>query len=153
MKRFVLACALLAALAGCGSDPSVTPVPEGALMAIQTRGGLCAPGACESTVLVERDGLVHLTAKPPNELGVVPAEQLAELEHQIAVADYDEIRSHPFTGFCPTAFDGQEIVFEFAGPAGPERIESCQVEIHYASPLFSAVVAAVGTFVAIPTGE
>ena len=119
-------------------------------MAVTTRGGLCAPGTCNATTLVERDGLVHISTKPPNQLGVVPADKLAALEQQIAVADYEEIRSHPFTGTCPTAFDGLELVYEFNAPAGIELIESCQVEIDYESPLFSAVVDAIGAFGAIP---
>jgi hypothetical protein len=153
MKVLLIGAAVLVLLAGCASDPTITPVPEGALMAVQTRGGFCPAGACETTILVERDGLVHQAAKPPNNLGLVPAEALAELEQQILAADYEEIRSHPFTGFCPTAFDGQELIFEFAGPEGPERIESCRVEVDYSSPLFSAVAAAVGTYVALPVGE
>ena len=100
-----------------------------------------------STIYVERDGLIHMAAKPPDELGIVPAEAMAELERQIAQADFAELRSHPFTGMCPTAVDGQELVFEFATASGVERIESCQVEVDYSSPLFSAVVNAVGRFV------
>src|SRR5262245_41793270 len=139
MKMVLLSGILLLTLAGCGSEASVTPVPEGALMAVITRGGMCAPPGCDTTVLVEWDGRVHLAAKPPNDLGVVPADELAGLQNQIATADFEEIRSHPFTGTCPTAFDGQEFVYEFNAPAGIERIESCQVAVDYSSPLFSAV--------------
>ena len=153
MKFLALSLILLATLVGCGSDPSTTPAPEGAMMAVITRGGMCPAGACENTILVERDGLVHLAAKPPNQLGVVPAEELSALEQQISTVDYDELRSHPFTGTCPTAFDGQEFVYEFNAPAGIERIESCQTAVDYSSPLFSAVAAAIGTFVALPLGE
>ena len=153
MKLLWLTAVVLATFVGCGSDPSVTPVPEGPLMAVTTRGGLCAPGTCNATTFVERDGLVHISTKPPNRLGVVAADKLTELAHQIAIADYDEIRSHPFAGTCPTAVDGWEIVFDFAGPRGPETIESCQVQVDYSSPLFSAVVAAIGEFGAIPATE
>ena len=120
-------------------------------MAVQSRGGMCIEGACESTIYVERSGLVHQAAKPPNELGIVPADALAELEQQIATTDFNELRSHPFTGMCPTAVDGQELVFEFATADGVERIESCQIEVDYSTPLFGAVVNAVGQFVGLPT--
>ena len=153
MKMLLVAATLMLTLVGCGSDPSVTPVPEGALMAVISRGGLCAPPGCDTTVLVEWDGRVHLAAKPPNDLGVVPADKLAELQNQIATADFAQIRSHPFTGFCPTSFDGQEVVFEFNAPAGIERIESCQVEVDYDAPLFKAVVDAVGSYAVLVTSE
>ena len=51
---------------------------------------------------------------------------------------------------CPTAYDGQELVFEFGAPAGVERVESCMVDIDWSAPLFVAVRAAVGTFVSLP---
>jgi len=116
-------------------------------MAVQSRGGMCIEGACESTIYVERNGLVHMAAKQPNELGIVPAEAMAELERQIALANFDELLSHSFTGTCPTAVDGQELVFEFATADGVQRIESCQVEVDYSTPLFAAVVNAVGQFI------
>jgi hypothetical protein len=122
-------------------------------MAVQTRGGMCPAGACETTYYVERDGLVHVSAKPPNQLGVVPAEELAALVQAIDTTDFDEVRSHPFTGTCPTAFDGQELVFEFATGNGVERIESCRVAIDYSSPLFSAVANALGEYAGMATEE
>lgn len=63
------------------------------------------------------------------------------------------VRSHRFTGQCPTAFDGQEVVFEFAAPGGVKRIASCEVEIDYGTPLFAAVTNAVGPFISLPTNE
>jgi hypothetical protein len=132
-------------LASCNSIAGTTE-SEGALMAAQSRGGMCIEGMCETTIYLERNGLIHSAAKPPNELGIVPAETMAELEAQIAAADFDEIRSHPFTGTCPTAFDGQEVVFEFQTADGVERIESCQSAVDFASPLFKAVATAVGAY-------
>ena len=146
--RLVLLVALAALAAACNSGPAQTEV-EGTLMAVQTQGGMCMEGLCETTIYLESDGLVHVAAKPPNELGVVPADAMAQLKTQIAAADFDEIRSHPFTGTCPTAFDGAEVIFEFQTSEAVERIESCQTEVDYTSPLFSAVLAAVGGYVGL----
>jgi len=132
--------------AACSAVASTAPA-EGTLMAVQSRGGMCMEGMCETTIYLERDGLVHVAAKPPNELGMVPAETMAQLAAQIEAADFDEIRSHPFTGTCPTAFDGPEFIFEFQTADAVERIESCQTAVDFASPLFNAVVAAVGNYV------
>ena len=61
------------------------------------------------------------------------------------------LKSHPFTGECPTAYDGQEIAFEFGAPGGIERIATCEVEVDVGSPLFVAVSSALEPFVSLPT--
>ena len=61
------------------------------------------------------------------------------------------LKSHPFTGECPTAYDGQEIAFEFGAPGGIERIATCEVEVDVGSPLFAAVLSAIESFVSVPT--
>ena len=100
-------------------------------------------GPCGRTLIVERDGRVHQAAKPPNDLGVVEPDLLAELAQAIADADFAQIRSHPFTDTCPVAYDGTEIVVEFSTGEGTERIEGCQVAIDWASPPFSTIKVAL----------
>lgn len=130
--------------------PSATPDPAGVLLTVETRGGMCAPGPCGTSIFVERDGRVHVAAKPPNGLGIVSPDALAALDAQIQATDFAELESHPFTGECPTAYDGQEIVFEFAAPDRVHRIATCEVELDFDSPLFEAVAGAVGQFISLP---
>ena len=129
--------------------PTASPSPAGTLLTVETRGGLCPGGTCGMTIVVERDGRVHLAAKPPNDLGVVRADALSVLDEAIRTTDFAALRSHPFTGQCPTAFDGQEIIFEFGAPGGIERIATCEVEVDFSAPLFVAVTNAVVTFIAL----
>jgi hypothetical protein len=143
---------------GCTAEvptpsPTPSPVPSGVLLTVETRGGMCAEGPCGASVFVERDGRVHQAAKPPNDLGVVSEAELAALDEQIRTTDFAELRSHPFTGTCPTAYDGQEMVFEFGAPGGIERVASCEVEIDYDAPLFAAVSNALGPFMAFPGAQ
>jgi hypothetical protein len=128
------------------------PVPSGLLVTIETRGGMCVGGPCAGTVFLERDGHVHQAAKPPNDLGIVPAAALAALDAAIRATDFTALKSHPFSGQCPTAFDGQEIIFEFGAPGGVERISTCEVEVDFESPLFVAVSTALGSFVPLDGG-
>ena len=93
---------------------------------------------------------MHFASKPPNDLGMLSPELLATLNAEIEATDWAELVSHRFTGMCPTAYDGQEIVFEFATPDGVQHIASCEVEVDYESPLFTAVVEAVGAFMPLP---
>ncbi len=143
-----LACVLaVGLLAGCSLSGSAGTGP---LVTVELRGGNCVDGPCSTTVVLERDGRVHEAAKPPNELGQVPADQVAAIDAAIRLTDFAVLRSHPFTGECPTAYDGQEIVYEFSAPTGVERIESCQVDIDPGLPLFVAVATALAPFVPLP---
>ena len=87
----------------------------------------------------------------PATLGVLPAAQLAALDAAVRTTDFASMRSHKFTGQCPTAFDGQEFVFEFGAPGGTQQIATCSVAVDFGSPLFVAVSAALGPYLAIPT--
>jgi len=149
---FTLAVASLAAACAAVPPPPPVPVATGPLVSVETRGGMCVGGPCAGTVFVERDGSVHQAAKPPNDLGVVPPAALAALEAAIRTTDFASLKSHPFTGQCPTAFDGQEIIFEFETPAGVQRISTCEVDIDLGSPLFVAVSAALAPFIPLDGG-
>jgi hypothetical protein len=152
---FFLSVAVVAA--GCSPGAATTgpvasgPATTGALLTVETRGGLCVDGPCGAIVILERDGRVHAAAKPPNDLGTVPPGRLAALAALIRTTDFAALRSHRFTGECPTAFDGQEIVFAFGAPDGVQRIATCEVEVDFGHPLFVAVSTALGPFIPLPT--
>jgi hypothetical protein len=145
-----LAIAVAAVAAACSDGAIPIPIATGPLLTVETRGGECFAAPCGSTISVERDGRVHSAAKPPNDLGQVPPDQLAALDTAIKTTDFAILKGRPFTGECATAFDGQEFVFEFGAPGGPQRIASCEVEVDYGSPLFVAVSTALGPFVPLP---
>jgi hypothetical protein len=139
------AAAMATVAAGCGGVPLGGP-----LVTVELRGGECANGPCDTTVTLDRDGHVHSAAKPPNDLGTVSIDQLAALTTAIRITDFAEVKSHPFTGDCPTAVDGQEIVYEISTEAGPQRIASCEVDIDVGAPLFVAVANALGSYIPLP---
>ena len=136
-------------VAGC-AEPVASTAP-GALLTVQVRGGMCVSGPCDTMVVLERDGRVHGATKPPNVLGVVPAEQLKTLQTLIAASDFSAIKGQPFTRQCPAAFDGQEVVMEFATSAGVQHIATCEVDVDWGHPLFVALSAALGPFISLPT--
>jgi hypothetical protein len=142
----VVALALAIGTAACAG-----PAQSGALVTVQVRGGECAGGPCDTTVTLDRDGRVHGATKPPNDLGVVPPGQLEALQRLIAASDFASIKGQPFTGQCPTAFDGQEVVMEFATASGVQHIATCQVAVDWGHPLFVALSTALGPFIALPT--
>ena len=137
---------LVATLAvACGQAPtSRSPsVPPGPLVTIEVRGGECPQGACGQTTAIERDGRVHVTSPEPAELSTLAAPILESLTAEVESADFEALAARPFTGECPTAFDGQEIVFTFVAPSGTHRLASCEVEIDFRDPLFSVAMDAV----------
>jgi hypothetical protein len=151
MPRLPWPLALVAALslAACTTGSIVIP-GTGPLVTVQMRGGMCPEAMCDNTVILDRDGRVHSAAKPPNDLGRVPAEAMSSLTAAIATTDFAAIRSNPFTGECPIAFDGQELIFEFAVGASTQRIASCEVDIDWGHPLFVAVGVALGAWIPMP---
>lgn len=110
-------------------------------MVVSLRGGECPQGLCESTTVIERSGRVHRTAPEPVELGSARPDLLEILAIAIDAADYEAIRSVPFSGECPVNFDGQETIFDFHADGRVERIASCETEIDPNAPLFAAVEA------------
>ena len=136
------------ALAGCNSN---VPLPlVGPIVTVQMRGGMCPEAMCDNTVVLERNGKVHSAAKPPNDLGRVDGQALAALSAAIQATDWATLKAHPFTGECPIAFDGQELIFEFSVGTGTQRIASCEVEIDWGHPLFVAAGVALGQWVPFP---
>lgn len=144
--------ALVSACATSGSGSLTVPLPvaNGPLLTVESRGGECMAGPCGSTVVIERDGKVHSADKLPNDLGILPPEQLAALDTVIKATDFAVLANRPFTGECPTAFDGQEYIFEFGAPNGTQRIATCEVAVDYGSPVFVAVAAALAEFMPLP---
>lgn len=147
--RLILLAAFIG-LAGCNTLGVLATPDTSPLVTVTTRGGMCAGGPCDNSVILERDGMVHAAAKPPNELGHVPGQAMATLTAAIAATDFAAIKSHPFTGQCPVAFDGQELIFEFSVGGTTQRIASCEVDIDWGHPLFVAVGVALGEWIAIP---
>ena len=148
--RFGILWLVVAALALTGCSANV-PLPlTGPLLTVEIRGGLCPAGACDNSVILDRDGRVHAAAKPPNDLGHVDGSAMAALTAAIQATDWATLKSHPFTGQCPVVFDGQELIFDFAVGTGTQRIASCEVDIDWGNPLFVAVGAALGQWVPLP---
>jgi hypothetical protein len=138
------------ALTGCSSTVSIPLPGAGPLVTVQMRGGMCPKAMCDNSVILERDGQVHSAAKPPNDLGRVTGDAVAALTAAIQATDWADMKSHPFTGECPIAFDGQELILEFNVGTTTQRIASCELDIDWGHPLFVAVGVALGEWIALP---
>jgi hypothetical protein len=137
-------------LAGCNAQSNLVVPGSGPLLTVRLEGGMCLDGPCGSTVILERDGRVHSAAKPPNDLGRVSADAYTALDAAIRATNFAEMRAKPFTGECPIAFDGQKQIFEFSVGTSTERLDSCESELDWGSPLFIALVVAMGEWIQAP---
>jgi hypothetical protein len=157
------ACAIaLLAVAACaaparsvttnGSPAIVSPAPSAGtaiadadpVLTLVTRGGRCVYGLCESRLVVHRDGAYTLVVgKDAPRAGHVSRASVDALATAVATADFGRIRSVKFTGTCPTAYDGSELVYTFHTAPGAPEIASCTVAIDAHSPLFEATEAVV----------
>ena len=133
--------------AGCAlvEGPAASP-----LVTVEATGGHCLEGTCGSLVAIEADGRVHQIEPAEMAIQQVPSDAIVSLQTAIGITDFEAIRARPFTGDCPTAFDGQELVYTFATAHGPERIASCDVEVDPQAPLFAAIHGILGESVPEP---
>lgn len=165
--RYTLGLMTLLSLAACGAaatptaQGSIVPVPSvvaspkpddsitpkiGAgdvLLTIRAEGGNCI-GGCWSEKTIKANGsytAADVTGAQKN--GTLDAETVAELTQLIAAADFEQIKAQPFTGTCPIAFDGQELIYTFQTTSGPQTIASCKVGIDENDPLFQNIAGLV----------
>ena len=139
-----LASATTSASTSATASPSATLISTGPLTTVEVRGGLCPAAGCDQTVYLERDGRIHVSAKPPNDVGTATPAEVATLEAAIAATDFAALRRHPFMSQCPTWLDAPEMVFEFAASTGTERLAGCETALDFTTPLFRALAAALG---------
>jgi len=150
LAAVAVAAAVVLVLAACAGEGGALVQGAAPVVTVTIHGGECATAPCDQTVYLEADGRVHAAAKPPNDLGHVPPAPMTALTAAIAATDFAAVRSHPFAGTCPTAVDGQELIFEFSTASGTQRISSCEVAIDWGSPLFVALGAALAQWVPLP---
>lgn len=133
----------MVALIAAGCSPFPGAGVGGTLVVVETRGGHCINPPCGSRIAIDADGRVHQLAPVVAELGTVPPDVISALTAAVRAADFQAIKSKPFTGECPVNFDGQEVIYEFSLASGIETIASCTVEIDPDLPFVVAIDAAL----------
>ena len=137
---FLFSVGLIACIPSTVSTPiSSTTVPSMLLRATRT-GGLCPYGACYTELIINMDGSFSLRqGEQVTESGVFETPQVTELVGLIEATDFQLLRTHEFTGLCPTAYDGSELAYTFYTSKGLESLDTCQIEIDSTLPPFSTI--------------
>lgn len=123
------------------AKPTVVQSEILTLLSIVHRGGLCPQGEqCSSEKTVDTTGSVKEEKKEVKKLS---SDQVKQLQKVINETDFATIKKQPFTGTCPIAFDGQEVIYTFKTPQGSEVLESCKYTIDPNLPLFQFIEATI----------
>lgn len=129
VRRSVI-CAVAAALFAAtiagwlGAAPALAgPAPK-AIVTVIRHGGLCrASGECRSFLrisdsTISGDGYVARRLRTGERLALLRSTRQLDPTY---------LRSHPFKGTCPTAFDGSESIYRFRGFTRP--LASCTYDL------------------------
>jgi len=107
------------------------------LVTIHAEGGLCVYGACgQDTVILQDGSFTVKNGSGEERTGQLDGATLASLKQAIDGADFEAIKSKPFTDICPIAYDGQQYTFTFYRGGTTEVLDSCQYELDSTSPMF-----------------
>lgn len=142
MKRVLIGITLAViagvVLAGCATAQAATPKPTDPLVSVHSEGGLCVYGGCSRDVMVLQNGTYTVKdGSGKTTSGALDAAALTQLKQAVNGADFNAIRSKPFTGTCPIAYDGQEYTFTlYKAGGGTEVLDSCKVELDMNSAMF-----------------
>jgi hypothetical protein len=148
LRLIVKACAVLLigtmvwAVHGLAMAQSAQPATDDpTLVRVVDHGGLCTGGQeCSAeTVVLAGGAAVRQSAGAAAVSYPINAEQIGQLASLIASADFTTLAGPPFTGVCPTAYDGSERIYVFASADGLVTLAGCQVEIDHAAPLIALV--------------
>lgn len=123
------------------AEVAPTPAsPDATVLRIRASGGMCPDGVCGTETVLRLDGrFTRTVGKAAPTEGRIDAALAAAVARETAAANFTQLKAKPFTGLCPTAYDGPEFTYTFPTTRGDEAIGSCQVEIDWKHPLFVAV--------------
>lgn len=124
-----------------GPTAAATPAPaESTVLRIRASGGMCPDGACATETVLQLDGrFTRTVGKNAPTQGRIDEALAAAVAQETAQANFTQLKARPFTGLCPTAYDGSEFFYTFPTAQGDQEIGSCKVDIDWQHPLFAAV--------------
>jgi hypothetical protein len=108
------------------------------LVQVKTEGGLCVKSGreCVSNVMIYNDGSCEITDESGSHLKKsINASDLKELVQLIEETNFKKIKSKPFVGTCPRAYDGSEIIYTVNYDGKNEVISTCTYQTEDMKPL------------------
>ena len=102
----------------------------GTVVTIQSIGGLCSYGQCQSRINILKNGKWdYADGEGLNDRGTFDRQRITTLENIIETTEFDTVRQREFTETCPTAYDGQRNIYNIHLSSGDELIDDCKTNI------------------------
>ncbi len=115
------------------------------MLTVETSGGLCVTGACSSTLKLKQGGSWTLRVGNQTSYGDLPAGPEGLVVATILHSQRSDLVSGPFTGTCPTAYDGQQTVWTLRRSDKDIMVDSCKDQIRPHAAFFKALATAAAS--------
>ena len=133
-------------------DAPVSSPPVTVVASRTATGGLCVTGStCESVFTVSSDGTWAIGSDDQVQSGVLDAATLAAILDATTATTLPD--APPFTGTCPVAYDGQEVIYSWVDASNSTiSVSACDKAVPPNDPLVLALDAAANqaTLSALP---
>jgi len=94
---------------------------------VRFQGGLCVNFEdCKLEIRIDSSGKLLTDGAT---YGTLTSAELNGLKKAIADTDFAKVRTLSFTGVCPTAYDGSEVIFSFNTGSKTEVLSACEYDI------------------------
>jgi hypothetical protein len=130
------------------SGQSITPIIASAqsempvstseifLIKIQFRGGMRVTRTVPELMIRPNGVYRYSNGVNTPKSGLLSDQELSLLQQRVKQTNFKGVKSKPFRGTCPIAYDGIEMVYFFQSLSGVEEISACKYSISGKSPLF-----------------
>jgi hypothetical protein len=118
--------------------PSLAATSEPFLLKITYTGGNRRSNGQPPEFIIRYDGVSFyrfMGKETPHR--VLGSREFQRLNQRLTATNFAQVKSRPFTGTCPIAYDGNELIYTFKLKSGvSEELASCKVIIPGNSQLF-----------------
>jgi hypothetical protein len=123
------------------SDEPVYYPQSKPLVKVTTTGGMCVYVACGAVTTVDTLGnLIRKDGSGKESIKKIDFTEISDLRSLVEGTNYEGMRRFPFTGTCPTAYDGTQYIYEFYVHGKVEILDMCKTNINYDDPLFVSLM-------------
>ena len=98
------------------------------IVSIYSSGGNCLFATCDSLLIILRDGSWIYTMGGKESKGKIEYQMVTKLARIMKNTNFEELRQKPFTGVCPSAYDGMESTYTFYIQGRKEELNNCTID-------------------------
>lgn len=115
------------------------PTKDPFLLKVRKSGGFCPDNQCFSELTILQNGTYRYEDAQKTGTGKLSRRAFTQLKRRLARLNIEQVRSKPFTGTCPIAYDGPETFYRFLIGNTVEEISDCKSAIDPQDPLFQQI--------------